>query len=188
MATASQSNIFTTPAPRPGVRAVVSLLVILHVAAVFIGPFAMPPSSLLSSSLGRLFQPYLDALALGNGYRFFAPEPGPSHLIRYEITRDDGAHVEGFFPNRAEHWPRLLYHRHFMLSEFANTLGGGPPERSEAYARGYAQHLAHEHDGRTVKLFLRRHYVPRPEEVEQGRKLDDKVLYEERLLVTYERD
>lgn len=188
MATVSPT-IVTTPAPRPAVRAVVSLLVALHMAAVFVGPWAMPPSSRLASAVGRAFQPYLDALALGNGYRFFAPEPGPSHLVRYEVTLDDGTLVEGVFPNHADQWPRLLYHRYFMLSEFVNTLNNGPSkERAEAYARGYARHLAEKYHARAVKLYLKRHYVPRVEEVQQGRRLNDKILYQEQPLVTYERD
>lgn len=175
--------------PRPAVRAVVSLLVMLHVAAVFVGPWAMPQTSRLALGVGRILQPYLDVLSLGNGYRFFAPEPGPSHLVRYEITLDDGTLKEGYFPNRQEQWPRLLYHRYFMLSEFANTLENSPArDRAEAYATAYARHLAEKNHARTVKLFLRRHYVPRPEEVQQGRKLTDKVLYEEHPLITYQRD
>jgi hypothetical protein len=184
-----EPTIVTSPAPRRGVRAVVSILVALHVAAVFVGPWAMPPSSLFAGAVGSVFQPYLDALSLGNGYRFFAPEPGPSHLIRYEVTQNDGTLIEGYFPNRDEHWPRLLYHRYFMLSEFANTLSSNPDNKNaEVYARGYAKHLASEHDAKRVKLFIRRHYVPRPEEVQKGRKLTDKILYEERPLVSYERD
>ncbi len=187
----SPSNIVATPVPRPAVRAVVSVLVILHVAAVFVGPWAMPPqNSKLSAAAGQALQPYLDVLSLGNGYRFFAPEPGPSHLVRYEITLDDGTLQEGTFPNREQHWPRLLYHRYFMLSEFLNTLESSGPshERAEAYAKGYAAHLADKYDARTVKLFLRRHYVPRTEEVRQGRRLDDKSLYEEKPIITYQRD
>jgi hypothetical protein len=180
----------TPQQPRPAVRAAISVLVILHVAAVFVGPLAMPPTSQLARSLGTVLQPYLDVLALGNGYRFFAPEPGPSHLVRYEITLDDGTLEQGVFPDRDRHQPRLLYHRYFMLSEFANTLGSGGPsrERIEAYARGYARHLAEAYHARSVKLFLRRHYVPRTQEVQAGMRLNDKALYEERPLYTYTRD
>ncbi|MEX0678569.1 MAG: hypothetical protein WD063_15920 [Pirellulales bacterium] len=190
MATASPATVSSGP-PRPAVRAVVSVLVILHVAAVFIGPWAMPPqNSELSATVARLFQPYLDILSLGNGYRFFAPEPGPSHLVRYEVTLDDGTLVEGVFPDRSEHRPRLLYHRYFMLSEFVNTLSGGNREnpRADAYAGGYARHLAEQYNAKTVKLFLRRHYVPRTEEVQRGMRLTDKALYEERPLFTYHSD
>lgn len=176
--------------PRPAVRAVVSVLVALHVFAVFLGPWAMQPASDLASESARVFQPYLDILSLANGYRFFAPEPGPSHLVRYEVTLADGTLKTGEFPDRQVHRPRLLYHRYFMLSEFINTLGSpnAPNERAEAFAKGYAQHLADQYDARSVRLFLRRHYVPRSGEVRQGMRLSDKALYDERPLAEYTRD
>ncbi len=176
--------------PRPAVRATVSLLVILHVSAVFLGPFAMPPqTSELAATFAGVFRPYVDAASLANGYRFFAPEPGPSHLVRYELSLDDGTSREGFFPNRDEHKPRLLYHRYFMMSEFLNTLANPntPNERMMTYAKGYARHLVHVHNAKRVKLYLQRHYVPRMEEVRQGMRLSDKALYEERPLGTFER-
>jgi hypothetical protein len=51
---------------------------------------------------------------LDHGYFFFAPNPGPSHLVG---IRDQSV----LFPDRKEQWPRLLYHRYFMLSEFYNN-------------------------------------------------------------------
>lgn len=176
--------------PRPAVRVVVSVLVSLHVLAVFVGPWAMPPASELAGSFRTAMAPYLDVLSLGNGYRFFAPEPGPSHLIRYELTLPDGALKTGVFPDRNEHRPRLLYHRHFMLSEFLNSLEspGVPPDRSQAYARSYARHLVDTHQADSVRLYMRRHFVPRMEEVRRGMKLTDPALYQERLLIEFARD
>src|SRR3990172_7505683 len=111
MVTTYTANPAAVGLPRPTVRVAVSLLVIVHVFAVFVGPWAMPPqNSELAAGCARIFQPYLDALCLANGYRFFAPEPGPSHLVRYEITHDDGTLESGEFPNRQQHVPRLLYH------------------------------------------------------------------------------
>jgi hypothetical protein len=177
--------------PSAAVRRVVSAVVLFHVVAVFLGPFATPPqTSQLAMNWGRAIQPYLDVLNLANGYRFFAPEPGPSHLVRYELTMPDGTTRDGIFPNRQEHWPRLLYHRYFMLSEFLNTLSNPamPKEHAEAYARGYAEELAAENGAKSVKLFLRRHYVPRMEEVRAGMRLDDKRLDTEQLVGVFERD
>ena len=37
-----------------------------------------------------VFRPYLEAAYLDHGYAFFAPDPGPSHLVRYELEFDDG--------------------------------------------------------------------------------------------------
>jgi hypothetical protein len=179
----------TPSPPRPAIRAIVSVLVLLHVLAVFLGPFATPPTSELAMRWARAWQPYIDILSLSNGYRFFAPEPGPSHLVRYELTMPDGSKQEGFFPNRDEHKPRLLYHRYFMMSEFVNTLSNPDmKDRAQAYARGYAEHLAYANDAKSVKLFLKRHYVPRVHEVQGGMRLDNKRLYEEQLLGEFERD
>jgi hypothetical protein len=193
MSTAAPSTSNAQP-PSRGVRLVVSAIVAVHVAAVFIGPFAMPPqTSELAGSIAGVFKPYVEILGLANGYRFFAPEPGPSHLIRYEIVAADGTRHEGLFPDRARHQPRLLYHRYFMLTEFVNTLG--PPEPMEkpsayfqAYAKAYAEHLADEYDARSVKLYLVRHYVPRMKEVREGRKLSEKVLYRERPLWSFTKE
>ncbi len=190
MASALKSPDVAQP-PRPAVRAAVSLLVIFHVVAVFVGPWAMPPqTSELSGGIARFYRPYLEGLFLANGYRFFAPEPGPSHLVRYEMTLNDGSQATGVFPDRAHHVPRLLYHRYFMLSEFVNTLesAGGPRQIAEAYAKSYAEHLAHENNAKTVTLYLRRHFVPRMSEVREGMKLSDKRLYDEHLLASFTRD
>jgi hypothetical protein len=178
--------------PAPAVRALVSVLIILHVMAVFIGPWAMPPqNSELGVSFARVFQPYLESMGLANGYRFFAPEPGPSHLVRYEVTLPDGSQQQGVFPDRRQHKPRLLYHRYFMLSEFINTLANPDVsnERAQAYAKSYARHLADLHQATQVKLYLRRHFVPRMSEVREGMRLTDERLYEEDPLGTFnERD
>jgi hypothetical protein len=187
MATTSESLTAAQP-PGRTVRRVVSALVVFHLLAVFIGPWAMPPqTSELAGSMAQVFQPYVETLSLANGYRFFAPEPGPSHLVRYEITLDDGSRVAGVFPDRQRHQPRLLYHRYFMLSEFANTLTNpeAPSDRAKAFARGIAEHLADEYHAPSVKLFLRKHYVPRMHEVREGRRLTDEKLYVEIPLYTF---
>ncbi len=112
------------PSWQPRTRLIVSLLIVFHLFAVFVAPMSNPPpSSQLFNRLSSLFSPYLQALFLNHGYRFFAPEPGPSHLVRYEIysteTEQPGEFPEynGIFPDRRKHWPRLIYHRWFMLSE-----------------------------------------------------------------------
>ncbi len=106
-------------------RVVVSVLVVLHLAAVIIPPFTLATSSPMEGTVSPLasrllvvVRPYVEAAYLWHGYAFFAPNPGPSHLVRYRLTFDDGRPpVVAMFPNRDRHWPRLLYHRHFMLAE-----------------------------------------------------------------------
>ena len=96
----------------------VSLIVAFHLFCVFLAPMAVvEPRSSIAYDLQSVFHPYTQSLFLDHGYRFFAPEPGPSHIVRYEIVRRNGETVAGHFPDRKKHWPRLLYHRWFMLSE-----------------------------------------------------------------------
>ncbi len=171
----------TAPAfPRPAIRALLSVLILVHVLAVFLGPWAMPPSSDLASGLASLMKPYLQATFLDNGYRFFAPEPGPSHLVHYDLLLEDGRRLQGVFPDLREHRPRLLYHRHFMLSEFLNTTSYRPSrELLESCARSYARHLARKHHAVQVTLSVREHAPPTIYDVRDGMKLTDPSLYKE---------
>lgn len=130
-----------TPAipPRPwssGLKWLVSAALLFHLAAQFFATWnAAPPPSDLGQALAAPFEAYIAAARLNQGYRFFAPDPGPSHLLRFEIFDRDGKPVEltefalptdktkgqlpppelqvGLLSPRA----RLLYHRYFMLTE-----------------------------------------------------------------------
>lgn len=107
----------------PIARFAISAALLFHLFAVFLAPFSFASrvgsgTSPFADGLMLAFRPYIDALFLNHGYFFFAPNPGETHLVRYRLEFDDGrAPVTGVFPNLQEEWPRLLYHRHFMLSE-----------------------------------------------------------------------
>jgi hypothetical protein len=125
--------------PAAWMKAVISLLLAFHLTAVFIAPFAFACNSRGSTSpladpVYRALHPYIAALFLDHGYFFFAPNPGPSHLVDYKLEFADGkAPLEGRFPDLAIERPRLLYHRHFMLSEeLYNSFAPAeaPPEPS----------------------------------------------------------
>ncbi len=188
----------------------VSVLLGIHLLAVFAAPCASPPpASYLANWLaGRIegrpgwLLPYTQALFLNHGYRFFAPNPGPSHLVRYEIELPGGGQIEGKFPDTEEHWPRLLYHRMFMISESVFTIEDPVTERpppdavneeqmaefekqratADALLKSIARRLLHEYDGHRVRLFLRRHEIPAPQQVLDGVPLDDEQFFRERLL------
>ncbi len=196
------------PRLSPSLRLVLSLLFAAHLLGVFVAPLGMsvmaayglfpekaplPPEGQqlaedqpppLESQrppmpwLNQVYQPYLDALYLNHGYGFFAPDPGVSHLIDYTIELKDGSQVKGRFPDLAEHWPRLRYHRHFMLAE--QIVAGAP----EAYAR----HLLKSHDARRVRLERIEHVPASPEEVKNGMKLDDPSTYRSEGAVIVEAD
>lgn len=104
-------------------KVAVSLVLLFHLAGVLAPPFysatrTSEAESPIAAATFQLLEPYINAMFLDHGYAFFAPGPGPSHLVRFRIEFDDGRPpVEQMFPDLERHWPRLLYHRHFMLAE-----------------------------------------------------------------------
>ena len=120
----------TAPQPRPKTRKpgqmhiafklLISLLLVWHLTAVFLAPLSIPPSSplVVEVAQGSFMQYYLDALYLNHGYHFFAPEPSNGHLIKYQVLDSGNAIIkDGEFPSKEANWPRLLYHRYFMLAD-----------------------------------------------------------------------
>jgi hypothetical protein len=165
-------------------RTWISVALILHMLAVVAAPLSVPPSSELFGRMFGVFRPYLEAAYLNHGYHFFGPDPGPGHKVRYVIELADGKRIEGAFPDRNEHRPRLMYHRHFMLSERLAGIEAGEPWIKD-YVRSYAAHLQKKHNARRVTLYLQRHLIPFPDQVQDGMRLDDKSLYQERTLIRY---
>lgn len=111
----------------PWLRAIASTAIIYHLGAVLLEPLATPPRffgepATLPQAARPWYQPYLTMLSLDHAYKFFAPNPGESHLLRYDLYYADGRKDVGdakhAFPDPRQHWPRLLYHRYFMLTEF----------------------------------------------------------------------
>jgi hypothetical protein len=121
----------TTAGTAPWLKLVLSGLLALHVTAVFWAPFAFASRSEgpspLADPVARVLRPYIQFFFLDHGYSFFAPEVGPSHLVRYHVEFDDGREpVVGTFPDLKTQRPRLLYHRHFMMSESLHNFYAPP--------------------------------------------------------------
>ncbi len=123
-------------------RLIISILVIVHLTAVFVPPIGLQAQSRVTNSrfvrsLQWALGWYIDAAYLNHGYAFFGPDPGPSHLIEYTVEfEDDRPALTQTFPDLKRHWPRLLYHRHFMLSEHLNSSFTQPeaPPRPQRFA------------------------------------------------------
>lgn len=100
----------------PAARAIASLVLLGYLFVVAMGPVTNPVSTEeLTAPIARRLAPVHQLLFLGHGYRFFAPDPGPGHRV---LVRTAGEPVsERHFPDTQTHWPRLMYHRWFMLSE-----------------------------------------------------------------------
>jgi hypothetical protein len=174
------------PALTRVLRLVVSLALLFYCSAVILAPLSgPPPASELSQVLLQPFRPLLGALYLGHGYRFFAPDPGPGHSIRWTVTMPDGSTRTGKTPDAESDWPRLLYHRRFMVAEKISVLVPppfAPAEAREAARRDWlplvkatATNLLRATGGNRVKLELVEHYLPGPEEVVAGTSGEDLV-------------
>jgi hypothetical protein len=160
-------------------RWAVNCWLVYHLAAIIIAPASVAPTSELINSTWRIFQPYLELLYLNHGYHFFAPEPAASTLISYEAERPDGTKVAGHFPSRKIQ-PRLLYHRHFMLTEHlhAAELREEPDELLQEWVKSYADHIRTKYGAVRVKLTGHVHGLPSREDVLGGVKLNDPASYE----------
>ncbi len=206
--TAPAQQPLKKPAPRPNGeigwhpmwRWLVSLLIVLHLLAVFCAPWdlstqaALPPGFISpTDNLGRqlppqagvlqepivprtlrekVFRHYLNLLYLNHGYEFFAPDPNGSHLIRYQIRDSGGREVAGGqFPDLKAQWPRLLYHRHMMLAAQTGDMG-------EESGRHYAQHLLDVNGGQSIQTQWVFHRLLAPQDVKNGAKLDAPETYQ----------
>lgn len=134
-------------------KLLISLLLIWHVSAVFLAPLSIQPSSPLVQRVaqGSFMQCYLDAIYINHGYHFFAPDPGAGHLIKYQVLDSGGAVIkEGEFPNKSDNWPRLLYHRYFMLADQCEVGAESEAEAQrwqEKYLNAYARQVLRENSG-----------------------------------------
>lgn len=101
----------------PSWRRVITAVLVFHLAAIFYAPLT------LDGAYGELLRPleflrkYTIVLYLDHGYRFFAPDPGPTHTLRFEHAARENEFVSVRLPDRQTTRPRLLYHRWFMLGE-----------------------------------------------------------------------
>lgn len=160
----------------PAARACATVAILAYLAAVIVPPLAGPaPASELAGRMLQPLRPLVGALALGHGYRFFAPNPGPGHTIRWTMRMPDGSMKSGRIPDEAQDRPRLLYHRRFMVSEKISALV--PPSDAPADVRerakrewqplvkGVATNLLRREGGLSVALETVEHYLPDPAEV-----------------------
>jgi hypothetical protein len=124
----------------------------------------------------RVFRPYLLVLYLNHGYNFFAPEPTPSTLLKFEAKGPNGTVLKrGQIPDPSLQ-PRLFYHRHLLLTEH---IAIAPPDVQAAWFNSYARHLCHKYRAASVHLTHIIHYPPFMESVRDGVGLGDSTSYSE---------
>jgi len=171
---------------RPAGFVLVNVWLVYHLAAIVLAPWSVPPASRLVQNSWRAVRAYDQILFLNHGYHYFAPEPGNSTLVAYVLEMPDGSLQTGRIPNR-DIRPRLLYHRHFMLTESLASDDLSPSVRTELI-RAMARELCREHHAQRVTLSRVTHRLPSMEFVRAGGALDDPESYTEEPLGTFSSD
>jgi len=170
----------------PAVKGILSAAILFHLCAILVAPASIPPSSELIRSSWRYARPYLQVLYLNHGFHFFAPDPGAATIVRYVAERPDGTERTGQVPNKETMWPRLLYHRHFMLTEQLAASDDMDPKVQPLVIRAMARALSHREAARAVSLTRLTHLLPDMEAVRSGMSLEDPRLYEEQPIGRFE--
>jgi hypothetical protein len=156
-------------------RCALNLWVVLHFIAILAAAGSVGPTSGLVIAIWGAFRPYLQGLYLNQGYNFFAPEPAPSTLLKFEAEREDGTVVRGRIDDRSIQ-PRLLYHRRLLLTEH---IGVAPPELHQNWYASYARHLCRNLRAARIRLTRLTHYPLAMESVRNGARLDEPTTYDE---------
>ena len=186
----------------PAWRWLASLLIVLHVTAVFCAPWdlstdrALPPGYMpptdnfgrpvppaldadvwqepvVPRSLrGQIFRHYLNLLYLNHGYEFFAPDPNGSHLIRYSILDSGGREIASGQFPHLDNQWPRLYYHRHMM------LAAQTGDMGEESGRHYAQHLLKTYGGHSIRLEWVIHKLLSPREVLNGTTLDDPSTYQ----------
>lgn len=154
-------------------KVTVTLAVLVHAWALWVGAWAGEPSSPLQVHLAGGFRGYHDLIDQGYTYRYYAPEPPPTPVVTATIRYADGHEEEVRLPDRATR-PRMLYQRelalaHHLFMEARMARDGRRGESGQGpLAQSYARHLGKAHPGaRSVTLSVQEHLIPDPRQVER---------------------
>lgn len=160
----------------------VNLWLVFHLVAIATSPAPMPPASPLLVDAANVALPYNKALFLDHGYHYFAPDPGSSTLISYRIERPGDVPIKGRFPDTAI-FPRLKYHRYFMLAENVWVF---PEDTQDEFFEAYARHFSNKHDADTISLTVLSHNPSSIPRIRAGGKLSDPETFDAEPLADYD--
>ena len=153
-------------------KVTVTLAVLLHAGALWVGGWSGIPSSPLQHELAEGFRGYYDLIDQGYSYRYYAPEPPPTPVVTASVRYPDGRTVEVRLPDRATR-PRMLFQRELALAnalyaEVESSRHAGAEPGQGPWAQSYARHLGKAHPGASsVSLSVQMHLIPDPARVQQ---------------------
>jgi hypothetical protein len=154
-------------------RVVVTLALLYHASAVWVGAWAPAPSSRLERDLDDVFDRYQQLVDQGYSYRYYSPEPPPTPVITAVLTYGDGRPERSVrIPERGT-WPRLRYQRQLalasgLLMDVEDARANGGDASKSRWAHAFKTHLCRSNPGcSSVTLWWQLHLVPNPERVRQ---------------------
>lgn len=196
--------------PRTLVRWLVSVLVCVHFFAILTavtssgsGQFGSP---YVAVQLNEPFLPYLETLFLRNGYRFFAPNPGPNFVIWFRMTYEDGRVRWYEFPQRTDFATPLAYTRMLSVANMGAQTSGHPDDPDEIIIEpgtsiclaSFARHVASDRlaaqdlreagDLKTVEIYRVAHLYIMPDQIREGWDYTDLRLYQPMYLGAFRPD
>ncbi len=187
----------------PWKRWALNVVLVVHLGALLLmvgssgsGTYASPPLIVRAATFTG---PYVRFTGMQNGYRFFAPDPGPATILWFRLNYENGAVRWGESPSRGRTQGSLAYQREFypaMMLGMQTASPGTPivegyPHLTEiglTYASSYARHLAASWNKvgeeamvakvRTVQIFIVTHAIRTPTQVRMNWSADDLRLYQ----------
>lgn len=196
--------------PNLAVQWTVSLLVGIHFFAILTavtssgsGKYTSP---YVAMQLNEPFQPYLETLFLRNGYRFFAPNPGPNFVAWFRISYEDGRTRWYEFPKRENFATPLAYTRMLSVANMGSHTYPHPtdPDKgsvspaTQICLQSFARHVASDQavakglrdsgPVQSVEIYRVAHLYIMPDQIRDGWDYTDLRLYQPMYLGAFRPD
>jgi hypothetical protein len=154
-------------------RVIVTLALLYHASAVWVGAWAPAPSSRLERDLDEFFDRYQQLVDQGYSYRYYSPDPPPTPVVTATLAFADGRPEKSVrIPERGT-WPRLRYQRQLalangLLMDVEDAKAKGLDASRSRWAHAFATHLGRSNPGcSSVTLRWQLHLLPNPDRVRQ---------------------
>ncbi len=208
IASAETSASKTKPSLK--IQWLVSLLVGIHFFAILTavtssgsGKYTSP---YVAMQLNEPFQPYLETLFLRNGYRFFAPNPGPNFVVWFRLSYQDGRIRWIEFPKRQNFATPLAYTRMLSVANMGSTTYPDEDDPDKGFVNpvtqiclsSFARHIGSEKavtqslrdegDLMSIEIYRIAHLYIMPDQIREGWDYTDLRLYQPMYLGAYRSD
>ena len=153
-------------------KSIVSLLLLIHMTAIFATESAEMPSSEVEQITGHFFAPYCNFINQQNTHRYFSPQPGPTPTLLFRLRYKDGRPDELVRIPDPKVKPRIRFQRqlaiafnfYFEHQQVSRQLFGANTPTEMQYPIFFARRLCKTHPGcESVEAILRIHNFPPPE-------------------------